>query len=160
MGKREKNTHTTTINTFLMRFNSSKFTRIDLSTERLTVQTYRNSSKIAWGCTNEVSVAQERPPGHTLVLLEVLPTRWQDELQLCSAAWALPPVSIGSTKLSPMLSWQGGCFSTHSGTKPSFFSATVTTSAISSVLSETQVHSTYKMETIEPSQNSLDFITN
>lgn len=30
-----------------MRFNSSKFTWIDLSAERLTVQTYRNSSKIA-----------------------------------------------------------------------------------------------------------------
>lgn len=61
MGKRGKNTHTTTINTYLMRFNSSKFTWIDLSAERLTVQTYRNSSKIALGCTNEVFVAQERP---------------------------------------------------------------------------------------------------
>lgn len=59
-GKEWKNTHKTTINTYLMRFDSSKFTRIDLSTERLTVQTYSNLSKIAWGCTNTPSVAQER----------------------------------------------------------------------------------------------------
>lgn len=46
-GEKGKNIHTTTINTYLMRFDSSKFTWIDLSTERLTVQTYSNLSKIA-----------------------------------------------------------------------------------------------------------------
>jgi len=45
--KKGKNTHTTNIDTYLMRFDSSKFAQIDLNRERLIVQTSSNLSKVA-----------------------------------------------------------------------------------------------------------------